>query len=200
MCRLFKFTQTHIRWQRYAWSILAFVIIGCTRSAPPDIPDFTPPPKPVVTEEVKPVLAVESTESDIEESAPEPKPETEIPVAKEPEPEAPPPPPKPAEPEPAAPSIVGSWRVTEMSHNGQSSPDFDQMEMTFTFSEDGTFSMSVSGEMLPEAHTQEGTYTIADGQITITAEGRSQSGTYSFDGNDSVTIEIDSARMVLTRT
>ena len=187
-------------WKRFTWCAFACLLIGCIRSAPPEIPDFKPPPKPVVTEETKPVLAVDAPEPEVEEPPPVPEPELIEPVAAEPEPERPAPAPKPAEPEPAAPSLVGTWRVTEMTHNGQSSPGFDQMEMTFTFTEDGTATMTVSGDMMPEDMTRDGSYTLADGQITMTFEGQSQSGSYTFDGNNSVTIEIDQARMVLTRT
>ena len=73
------------------------------------------------------------------------------------------------------------------------------MEMTFTFTEDGTVTMSVSGEQMPEAMTREGTYTLSNGEITMNIDNQSQTGSYTFDGNNRVTIEIDEARMVLTR-
>jgi hypothetical protein len=86
-----------------------------------------------------------------------------------------------------------------MTHNGQVAPGFDMMEMTFTFSEDGTLSMSVSGGQMPEAMTREGTYTVSDSSITITMEGDSKTGTLTFEGSDQAVIEIDQARMVLSR-
>lgn len=200
MSRTAEFIGISCGWKWMTWCVFACLLIGCVRSSPPEIPEFKPPPKPVVTEETKPVLAVEAPEPEVEEPTPEPEPEPDEPVVDEPEPEPPKPAPKPVEPEPAAPSLVGTWRVIDMSHNGQSSPEFDQMEMTFTFTEDGTVTMSVSSDMMPESMTRDGTYTLADGQITMNIEGQSQTGSYSFDGNDRVTIEIDKARMVLKRT
>jgi len=187
--------------KRFAWCMFICLLMGCIRSSPPEIPDFKPPPKPVVKEETKPVLAVEAPEPEVvEKPAPEPEPEPIAPVVAEPEPEPPEPEPKPVEPEPAAPTLVGTWRVTEMSHNGQTMPGFDQMEMTFTFTEEGTVTMSISGGQMPEAMTRDGTYTLSDGQITINIDNQSKTGTCTFDGPNRVTIEIDEGRMVMTRT
>jgi len=95
---------------------------------------------------------------------------------------------------------VGTWRVTGMSHNGQDMPGFDEMEMTLTFTEDGSITMSVSGGQMPEAMTQEGTYRLSDSQITMSLDNQSKTGTCTFDGHNRVTLEFDEARMVLTRT
>ena len=120
MCHTAGLIGISCGWKRFTWCVFACLLMGCIRSSPPEIPEFKPPPKPVVTEETKPVLAVEAPEPEVEEPAPEPEPEPPEPVAVEPAPEPPEPEPEPVEPEPAAPSLVGTWRVTEMYHTGQS--------------------------------------------------------------------------------
>jgi uncharacterized protein (TIGR03066 family) len=168
---------------------------------PPDIPEFAKP-APKVEEKVEPELAADEPETAPAEPEPEPEPEPEAKKVEEkkPEPKKPEPKPEPVEEVEAAPTLVGTWRVVEMSHGGQTSPEMSQMEMTFTFTADGNFTMSMSMPQMDRTHTQEGTYSLEGDQLTITADGRDQTGTCTFEGNDRVVLEISGGRMVLSRT
>lgn len=195
--------RTSGRW--LFWLAWAGLLAGCARSLPPDIPEFKPP-KPAVTEETRPEAVVDTAEPVPEESEPEPEPdpEPEPPeLAQTPAPAPSKPEPETAKQQPQAPTLVGTWRVSEFSMNGETSPEFGQIEMTFTFAEGGTVTMSVSGGPMPEARTTEGTYTLTDGQITMSIDNDTQTGTYSFEGNDRVTLAFEQegqkVRMVLTR-
>ncbi len=75
----------------------------------------------------------------------------------------------------------------------------DSMEMLYTFSEDGTLEVSVSGEHMPESQTMEGTYTLADDQLTIDVMGQSKTGTVTFEDNDTMSLEIDNATLKFSR-
>jgi hypothetical protein len=172
--------------------------LSCARSFPPEIPDFKPPPEPVAKEEIKPRLAADTAEA-VEEAEPEPQPEAERPVVKEEALKPPEPEPEPEAAAVQAPTLVGTWRVVEMSKDGETAPGFDQMEMTFTFTEDGTITMTVSSSQMPESHTQEGSYALADGQITITMRDQAKTGTCTFEGNNRVILEVDGGRLTLDR-
>jgi len=172
---------------------------GCAREKPPEIPDpALPRPAKVVKEEPK-VEVVEASETPVEAPPPPPAPKAEAPkpapvVAAKPE-EAP----KPVEAAPAAkaPTIVGTWRAVEMSQRGQVMPA--QMNIQFTFGEDGTVSMSMSMEGMPEPHSESGTYTLNGEQITISIRNDSKSGTLKFEGDSRATMEVAEVKVVLER-
>jgi hypothetical protein len=178
------------------WSI---AILGCYRSPPPEIPEFKPPPKPVAAETAPPATAEEAPAPVAEEPPPEPEPEPQPIDVAVPLPSEPPPAPEPEKQTARGPTIIGTWRCVEMLYNGQSMPLPEGMEMTMTFSEDGTLTMSTSGGPLPEPHTQQGTYALDGDQITISMGNEAKTGTCTFDGNDRVTLDIAESQMVLTR-
>jgi len=72
--------------------------------------------------------------------------------------------------------------------------------MTWSFAEDGRLSMTTSLPQMPEPRTQEGTYTVSNGEITISVRDRPKTGTYRFEGNDKLIIEIDKMQMTLSRS
>ena len=195
--------KTAARWMALFSLTLGAFAGGCGRSGPPEIPAFKPPVKPVAEETVTKVVADTGQPEPEPESPPEPenKPEKKVEKKTEappPEPEAKPEP-KPEEPE--APTIIGTWRITEISHNGESQPTPDGFEMTFTFAEDGTLSTSMSHPDIPEARSTTGSYTAgSDGTITLDMEGESKSGTYSLEGDNKLILEVDKVRMVMERT
>jgi hypothetical protein len=180
-----------------------FALAGCGRDDPPTIAEFHPPKEKAIDEEI--LVKIEPTPApaptpEKPAAPPEPTPAPE-PPKEQPKKEAPPPP-KPVEPEPkapASPSIIGTWRVEEMSHNGQSRPMPEGMEMKFTFAADGKLMMTHSGSRMPEAQSVEGTYSISGDQITITMQNEAKTGTFSLEGNDKLTLEIDKAKMTLVR-
>ncbi|NLX21561.1 MAG: lipocalin family protein [Phycisphaerae bacterium] len=177
-------------------------VAGCTRALPPDIPEFKPP-RSSVTELPEIVVASEGGEpAPVVAEAPKPAAPPEAPkpkaVATAPA-EAPPPAVEEEKAEPTAATIVGTWRVTEMSHGGQPMPQMSEMQMTFTFAEDGTLAMKITHPQMPEPQSKSGTYSVSGNQLTITMEGESKTGPYTLDGN-SLTIEIEQAKLVMTRT
>ncbi len=97
------------------------------------------------------------------------------------------------------PTLLGSWRISEMAQKGQVMPMPEGMQMTLTFAEGGTVSMSMSGGPTPEGHVRQGTFSYADGQVTISLDRETKTGKCTFEGSDRVTLEFDEVRMVLTR-
>jgi len=181
------------------WSF-GFLLSGCGREPPPEIQQFVPPIQEIVKQTAT-QEAIDTTPEQEPEPKPKPEPKPE-PKKAVPKPKAPPlaPKPQPKEEEPQAPSIIGSWQVSDMSRNGQSMPMPEGVEMTFTFGEDGTVSMTTSMAQMPEPRTMEGTYTLTDDQITISMKGESKTGTYTLQGNDTLILEIDQVQMTLSRT
>lgn len=195
------------RWLGLLWGGLLLGVVACTRESPPDIPEFKPPVKAEVKEEVEPEPAADEPAPE-PEPEPEPKPKPE-PKKEEPKPvrvEQPKPKPEPKkEEEPAAPTLVGTWKVTEFSINGESNPMLEQMEMTFTFAEGGTVTMSMSHPDMPEgAGTQEGTYKLEGDQITMTIDDEAKTGTCKFEGSNRAALEFtdgdEKVKLALTRT
>jgi len=86
-----------------------------------------------------------------------------------------------------------------MAQKGQVMPMPEGMQMTLTFAEGGTVSMSMSGGPTPEGHVRQGTFSYADGQVTISLDRETKTGKCTFEGSDRVTLEFDEVRMVLTR-
>ncbi len=185
----------------FAWVVLAvwtlsFMLSGCYRSSPPKIPEFLPPSEPAARELTTPEAVKGKTEAWTEKAEPEPEPES---TAK-PAPSAEPPPEdKPAEAAVAEPSIIGTWQVREITQSGQAMPFPEGMEMTMTFAEGGSVSMSMSGDMMPEAQAFQGTYSLEGDRITVSMQGETKSGTYSLDG-DTLTLDFEDGRMVLSRS
>jgi len=170
---------------------------------PPEVPDFKPPAKKVVKEETPPQVVADTRPAAPVEPPPAPapaKPEPPKPAPPPPRPEAPPPPVE----KKAAPTLVGTWKISEMSVNGQSPPESAQMQMTITFEEGGSVTMAVSSPQMPQAHTQTGTWSLTDGQITMSMDRESRTGRCTFEGDSRAILEFEEGgqkiRMVLTRT
>lgn len=168
---------------------------------PPEVPEFKPPPKKVVQEETPPQVVADARPAAPVEAPPAPAPA-------KPEPAKPaPPPPRPAAPPPvekkAAPTLVGTWKITEMSMNGQSPPESAQMQMTITFEEGGNVTMTISAPQMPQPHTQTGTWSLTDGQLTMSMDRESRTGRCTFEGESRAVLEFEEGgqkvRMVLTR-
>jgi len=176
---------------------------GCYRSAPPDILDFRPPLKPVAT---APTTSEAVQEESPQAPPPPPPPEPEAqPVQARvaaTAPAAPPPTePKPEPTAPQGPTLVGTWRLVEMVENGAAMPMPEGVGMTFTLTEDGTMSMSVSGAPGGEAPPAvQGTYTISGNQITVSLQNQTHTGTYTFKGNSEVTLDFGTRQMTLRRS
>jgi hypothetical protein len=175
---------------------------GCGREAPPDVREYVPTllAKAPATQPAEPE---EAEEKPAEAAPPMEAPPVQVvatvapPVATEVERA-----PVAAAPSDAkAPSIVGTWRVVEMSHRGQTQPMPPGMSMTLTFGEDGTFGMSMAGAPGgPGEEMPKGTYTVSGEQITISMRGETKTGKFSLDGSSKATIDIDEAKMTLERS
>lgn len=187
--------------------ILGCVFPGCGRDDPPAILEFRPPIEKTIEEDEPEVVEKVPEAAPEPEKKPEPKPKPKPEPKPKPKPkskpkkvEAPPPPPEPEPEAPADASIIGTWRVKKITEHGHTQELPEGMKMIFTFTEDGTVKMTVSHERMPEPHTEEGSYSISDGQITLDIQGESKTGTYEFEGNDKLTIKIaDEAEMVMVR-
>jgi hypothetical protein len=168
------------------------------RSRPPALPVFRAPP--VTTEPAEePQLIADEPVTRVPATPPAPPP-VEAPAPKVEAAPPPPPPVKAAEPPKAgAPTIVGSWRMTEMTMNGQSAPGIDQVSMSFTFKADGTVAAVHEMASAGMHREQEGTYEISGDQITIRMDQHPQTMTFSFEGNDRLILSFQQMRMVLTR-
>jgi hypothetical protein len=179
--------------------IMSLAMTGCGRDAPPDIPDFRIPAKIAFIDSTVPEVVSDPSAPMAPTPTPAPKSEpTKVPVVAKAKGVEVPPPTRIPEP-PAAPSIVGTWQVTEMSHRGQSHPLPAGMQMTLSFAQDGALTMSMSGGQMPQAQTQQGTYTLTGNQITINLQNHSKSGTCTFEGNDKIILDIDESKMTMTR-
>lgn len=185
------------------WIVIAVAwAAGCGREAPPDVQDYVPlrTAKAPATQPAEPEEVLETpTEAAPAMEAPPPPvvvsaaPPVATEVEKAPVAAAP--------AEAKAPSIVGAWRVVEMSHRGQAQPLPPGMSMMLTFGEDGTFSMSMSGGPEgPGGEMPKGTYTVSGDQITISMRGETKTGKFSLEGNSRAIIDIDEAKMTLERS
>lgn len=176
--------------------MLISLLGGCPRSGPPEVRKFRPPARTVIVDSAPAELASDVSPTPVVEVKREPEPEKPAASAPAPKPvQEAKPAPKPAEAK--APSIVGTWKITEMSRGGTPMPMPAEMQMTWTFSEDGTFSMSMTAG--GQSHNQEGTYTLADGQITITMKGDSKSGSCTVTATE-LTLDIDGSTIKATRS
>lgn len=173
---------------------------GCGRESPPEVPAYKVPPA---------IVFEEST-------IPEPLPLSGIPTAS-PKPVPPPAPVKvqtsvqaeqkvvapAAKTAPSGPSLIGSWRVVEMSVNGQSMPASSGMQITMIFAEGGTLTTTVSAPQMPEGKTDQGSYTVNNDQITMTSRNQSRTGTFRFEDPNRITLEMTEGnsqlKLVLTR-
>lgn len=181
------------------WLIACVLAGGCVRSGPPEIPPPRSLPAPVVEERKVEVAVADAPKPVAEEVRPVPAPEpARAPETKPAGPvEAPKPPPAPEAPK--APTIVGAWRVTEMSRQGQTMPMPDGVVMTLTFQEGGTLSMSMSGGPMPADQSRNGTWSVTGDQITISMENDAKTGTLTFEGNDRAVIDVTEVKMTLQR-
>lgn len=166
----------------------------CARESPPEIRQFVPPVVRMIAED-------EPTSRPVVAAAPEPEaPVPTSPPATAPAPveivEAPVEEPEPVAP--AAPSIVGAWRVVEMSRQGQTQPMPPGMDMVWTFDESGSYSMSMTGG--PGGGQQvDGSYTLSGDSITISMPNQTESGTVTFNGNDQMTFDLSEAVITFAR-
>lgn len=175
------------------------IAAGCARSWPPEIPPPRGLPAPVVEAPKVELAVAEAPKPVVEEVRPAPPPEpVRAPETKPAAPvEAPKPPPAPEAPK--APTIVGSWRVAEMSRQGQTMPMPDGVVMSFTFQDGGTLSMSMSGGPMPADQNRNGTWSVTGDQITISMENDAKTGTLTFEGNDRAIIDVVEVKMTLQR-
>jgi len=158
---------------------------------------YHPPAKRVVKEITAPEPVADAPKAVVVEQAPPPPPEPKVAATKPAAVvEAPPEPKKEA---PKEPTLIGTWRVSEMVQRGTTMPMPEGMEMTLTFADGGTVTMSMSGGPMPEAQNRQGTYSYSDGQITIALDRETKTGKCTFEGNDRVIIEVDEVKMTLTR-
>lgn len=190
--------QLYRRWLSLSVLIVCGGLMGCPRSSPPEIPVYHPPARRVVKEVTAPEPVADAPRTVVAEPPPPPRPPEPTIVASKPASivEAPPDPKKET---PKEPTLIGSWRVSEMAQRGQVMPMPGEMEMTLTFSENGTVTMSMSGGPMPESQSRQGTYRYADGQVTISLDRETKTGRCTFEGTDRVTLEFDDVRMVLRR-
>ena len=197
---------TRKRVRQLAWRaaligwLLSLALLGCYRSPPPEVPEFRAPPEKGVKETAAPEVAETASEGAIEEPLPpepemEPEPVEAVPAG--PPPVEPPPQPETRKEALQGPTIIGTWRVTNMLVGGQSQTPPGNMEVTFTFAEDGTLTTSMSGDSIPEPQSTHGTFTLDGNQITISMENEVKTGTYTLD-RDTLTLTFDEVQMVLT--
>jgi predicted small lipoprotein YifL len=181
-------------------AVLMTGFMGCGRETPPEIPDFRIPPKIALIDSTVPEIVTDPSGPMGPVPTPLPKQTpTKPPVAVVKAKVAQAPPPTQVPEAPAAPSIVGTWKVMETSFRGQAHPMPAGMQMIFTFGQDGSLNMSMSGGQLPQPQTQQGSYSLTGNQITLTMQNHSQSGTCTFDGNDKITIEIGEGKTTMAR-
>lgn len=172
---------------------------GCYRSSPPEMPEFKAPVR-AVEEVVEEELVEDKVTLVVGMPDMMPEPDFEPVSAAAPAPvaaAAPPPAPDSAAPTAAAPTIVGSWRVTDMSHDGQSMM-MPGMEMTMTFGADGTLTMYATAAEMPEPMTMTGSYTVNGSQITMEMNGDSKSGTFTLTAT-TLAITVEDVTLALTR-
>ncbi len=174
-------------------------LAGCGRDLPPETPEFRTPvikqieiPEPEIPDE-KPAVAV-ADPMPTPTGAPPPPPPSPTPTAAAKPMEA------PETPRPAAgaPSIIGTWRVTDMQRDGQSMLPPGGMEMMLTFAEGGTLTMTMTNPHMPESMSRTGTYSIDGDQITLEVEGEPKTGAYVLTATSlSITISEGGAEMTL---
>lgn len=175
-------------------------LAGCWRDSPPEIQEFRPPAAhveeaPATQPTTQPSTAV--VEAPKVEEAPEAKPQVvKAAATAEAAPVA-----EPVKEATKAPTIIGTWRLTSVTHGGRQENIPPGMEMKLTFAEDGTTTMSMS--MQGQSRDETGSYTLEGKQITMTQRGKTQTGTITFSGNDDMTLEMqdggDQATITFTR-
>lgn len=121
---------------------------ACLRDDPPQVSLPSPSPAPVVEEEVVEPVA-DTSNAPPSEPTPPPQPEAKPEPTKEPDKK--PEPEKPKEEPKAERSIIGRWRVTDMSHDGESSPEMQQMSMTLEFKDGGGVTVNMAHPQMPES-------------------------------------------------
>ncbi len=178
--------------------VIVSLVAGCARSLPPEVPEFKVPAArkpaqsaPAASEPARAVAEAPPAEAPAPPPAPVEKPAS-----------APAPPPAaPVKVEaPKEPSIIGSWQVVEMSHNGQVQQMPAGVTMTFTFAEGGSLSMGMTGGPAEAGGARQGTYSVSGGQITVSMENETRTGSLTFEGNDRAVMDFTEARMVLSRS
>ena len=74
------------------------------------------------------------------------------------------------------------------------------MSMQLTFGQDGTCAMTMTMPGGQQGPGQSGTYSINGEQITISIGGDAKTGTFHFDGDKKVTLEMEEVHLVLERS
>jgi hypothetical protein len=176
--------------------VIVWIGAGCGRDAPPDVPEYKIPPAIVFEESAVPEPApLSGAPAAAPRPVPRPMPaKVQVPVPVEQKVVAP-----VMKAEASGPSLIGSWRITEMIVKGQAIPMPAAMQMTLTFAEGGSVTMSVSGGQMPQGKTEQGTYTLTGEQFTMTIHNDTKSGTCRFEGTGRATLDMGEAKMVLTR-
>jgi hypothetical protein len=173
---------------------------GCGREAPPEVPEYKIPPAIVFEESAVPEPpSLSGTPEAPPKPAPPPMPvKVQAPVQSVQKVDAP-----VAKPESSRPSLIGSWRVTEMVVGGQAMPMAAGMQITMTFAEGGSMTTNVSAPQMPQGKTDQGSYTLSNDQITMTSNNHSRTGTLRFEDPNRITLEMtegnNQVRIVLTR-
>ncbi len=182
--------------------VLTGALLGCYRAGPPEVIEFRPPPKVVAKASAVPEAAEEVVaERTVVEAPPPPSKRDPTPVVaptvapREPEPD-----PEPVVEKGSGPSILGTWRVVAMGSTGNTQPLPEGTSMTLTVAPGGTVTMTVSNPQMPEDQIMEGTYELDGDRITVTIQGETRSGTYTFDGNNRVTLDMGGMGLILERS
>ncbi len=101
--------------------------------------------------------------------------------------------------EPGTASLIGTWKLTQMTVKGTPLGDMTMTEatpgfpnMSITVNENGTFTATTVDEGTTETET--GTWSTNGDQFTITVDGTSETHTYSLNGNTltlTMTLDMD---------
>jgi hypothetical protein len=184
----------------WVMAIAAGLAAGCGREAPPEIHEYVPirvAKAAPQTQEAEPEEMVEAAAVEAP-AAPAPvrqevmvaaAPAAATEVAK-----------APAAPAVAqAPTVLGTWRVVEMSQHGEAMPMPAGMSMQLTFEEGGTLTTVMSMPGMPEPQRQQGTYSVSGDQITLIIGGDAKTGGLRFEGDSRMIVDAGDTRIVLTR-
>jgi hypothetical protein len=175
------------------------IFMSCAREAPPTRPSPLPSPTPTPeakSPEPKPAEPEETKPGPEQKPTPKPTPKPKQESKPAPKAEKKPEPPK-EEPKAAEPTLVGTWRVTEMSHNGQSAPMPGEMMLTFT--SDGQVRVGMVGPDGQAQEREEGTYTVNGDQLVVTEGGHDQTMTFKFIDASHLELSFDGQVMKLER-
>lgn len=179
-------------------TVLWLATAACYRSSPPEIPEFRAPAvkslktSTVTMAESDDVVLDEHIEVAIDDAPPEP-------VQAPAQAAAAPPPSAAVEAPAAAPTIYGTWRMTEQTSAAGSPGEIPPgVEFLMTFNQDGSINCLVSAPEMPEPMSMQGSFTLNGTQITLEMNGESRTGTYSIEGS-TLRLIFDEMTIVMVR-